>query len=70
MASYIVSIGCITRKRILSEEMLPSKSSLGRWKGLALKIACLIYLAFFFVEFLPAEPEPAAVTDELGHLDL
>ena len=61
MASYIVSIGCIARRRILNEPMLPSKFSLGRWKGLALNLASLVYLVLFFVmSFFPPSPHPAA----------
>lgn len=59
LASYIVSTGCVTRKRILDEELLPSKFSLGRWKGLALNVASLIYLVIFFVlTFFPIDVNP------------
>lgn len=60
IASYIVSVGCITRKRILNEPLLPSKFSLGRWKGLALNVASMVYLVLFFVlSFFPLNPNPA-----------
>lgn len=60
LASYIVSIGCMTRKRILNELLLPSKFSLGRWKGFALNVASLIYLVVFFVlSFFPVDKDPS-----------
>jgi len=63
LASYVVSIGCIARKRILNEPMLPSKFTLGRWPGLALNIVSLIYLALFFVlSFFPQSLHPTAPT--------
>lgn len=61
IASYIVSIGCMARKRILNEPVLPSKFSLGRWKGLAFNLASLLYLGVFFVlSFFPTSPHPNA----------
>lgn len=63
VASYMVSIGCIARKRILNEPMLPSKFSLGKWPGLALNFVSLAYLAVFFVvSFFPQTPNPTAAT--------
>ena len=61
MASYIVSIGCIARKRIVNEPMLPSKFNLGRWPGLALNLISMCYLFLFFVlSFFPIVVHPAA----------
>ena len=64
VASYIISIGCMARKRILNEALLPSKFSLGRWPGLALNIVSLAYLTLFFVmSFFPisVNPVPSAM---------
>lgn len=61
VASYMVSIGCIARKRILNEPLLPSKFSLGRWPGLALNLASMAFLSLFFVvSFFPTATHPSA----------
>lgn len=58
VSSYIVVIACILRKRILGEQLLPSKFSLGRW-GLWVNILalCFLIVAFIFL-FFPAAPNP------------
>lgn len=63
IASYIISIGCMTRKRILNEPMLPSKFSMGRGVGLAVNVASLCYLVVFFVmSFFPIQTHPTVET--------
>lgn len=60
LASYIVSISCITLKRIRGEPLLPSKFNLGR-AGLPINIASIVFLSFVFVfSFMPMGPRPTA----------
>lgn len=60
LTSYIIAIGCIARKRILKEPLLPCRFSLGRW-GLAINMIAIIFLTFCWVLlFFPAKPHPAA----------
>ena|SRR5690242_4211671 len=60
LASYIVSISCITLKRIRGEPLLPSKFNLGR-AGLPINIVSIIFLSFVFVfSFMPMGPRPNA----------
>ncbi|KAJ4986412.1 amino acid transporter [Stagonosporopsis vannaccii] len=60
LASYIVSISCITLKRIRGEPLLPSKFNLGR-AGLPINIASIVFLIFVFVfSFMPMGPRPNA----------
>lgn len=62
MASYVVSIGCIALKRIRNEPLLPSKFSLGRKKGLAMNLAALGFISFFFVMVMfPIISDPTIV---------
>jgi choline transport protein len=58
MASYMMSIGCITLKRMRSEPLLASNFDLGR-AGLPLNIVSLLFLLFvFFFSFWPVERDP------------
>jgi amino acid transporter len=58
LASYIVSIACITLKRVRGEPLLPSKFKLGR-AGLPINIASLVFLVFVFIfSFMPMGPKP------------
>ncbi|KAF2002121.1 amino acid transporter [Amniculicola lignicola CBS 123094] len=58
MASYMVSIGCVTLRRIRGQPLLPSKFSLGRW-GLPINILSLIFLVVLFIwSFFPPVPNP------------
>jgi L-asparagine transporter-like permease len=62
ISSYIVAIGCIFRRRLRGEDLLPSPFSLGRAgifvNGIAL---CFLSLAFIFL-FFPAAPNPSSVS--------
>jgi choline transport protein len=60
VASYIVAIACIARKRIVGEPLLPSRFSLGR-AGLAINTIALCFLTLAFVfPFFPASAHPNA----------
>ncbi|KAJ4403480.1 hypothetical protein N0V91_006532 [Didymella pomorum] len=60
LASYIVSISCITLKRIRGEPLLPSKFDIGR-AGLPINIASIVFLVFVFIfSFMPMGPKPNA----------
>ena len=60
LTSYIICIGCMARKRILKESLLPSRFSLGRW-GLAINLIAITFLSFCWVMlFLPSRPHPDA----------
>ncbi|OAL55082.1 amino acid transporter [Pyrenochaeta sp. DS3sAY3a] len=61
ISSYIVSISCITLKRLRGEVLLPSRFSLGRF-GLPLNIFSVLFLMLAFVmTFFPTTPHPAPV---------
>lgn len=54
--SYIVSISCIIRKRLVGEPLLPRRWSLGIW-GLPLNIIGVCFLILCFVmNFFPQSP--------------
>ncbi|KAH0154613.1 amino acid transporter, partial [Aureobasidium melanogenum] len=60
LTSYIICIGCMARKRIMKEVLLPSRFSLGRW-GLAINLTAIIFLSFCWVLlFFPSRPHPDA----------
>ncbi|KYK58763.1 amino acid transporter [Drechmeria coniospora] len=53
MATYVISIGCVTLKRIRKEELPRSRWSLGRY-GLVINIIALVYACWsFFWSFWP-----------------
>ena len=55
MASYIISIGCVTRKRLLNQPLPHAPWSLGSY-GLAINIIGLCYATWaFFWSFWPGE---------------
>ena len=59
LTSYMVSIGCITLKRLRGEPLLPSKFNLGKL-GLPFNIISLLFLAFIWVFcFFPPMPNPS-----------
>jgi amino acid transporter len=62
VSSYFIAIGCIARKRILGEPLLPGRFSLGKL-GLPINIfaLCFLTVAFIFLYF-PAAPHPNAQT--------
>lgn len=58
LSSYIVSISCVTLKRLRGEPLLPSHFSLGR-AGLPLNIFSVLFLTLAFVmTFFPTVPHP------------
>jgi choline transport protein len=62
LGSYIVAIACILRKRLYSEELLPSRFDLGR-AGLPVNIIALCFLVVAFVlAFFPTAPHPNAAS--------
>jgi choline transport protein len=61
LTSYLISIGCVTLKRIRGEPLLPSKFDLGKW-GLAINIISVVFLLFLWVfTFFPVQPSPTVV---------
>ncbi|KAH8733213.1 amino acid/polyamine transporter I [Phaeosphaeriaceae sp. PMI808] len=62
LSSYIVSISCVTLKRLRGEPLLPSPFSLGRY-GLPLNIFSVLFLTLAFVmTFFPQAPHPNPTT--------
>lgn len=60
LSSYVVSISCVTLKRLRGEPLLASTFSLGRF-GLSVNIFSVLFLVFAFVmTFFPTTPHPAA----------
>ncbi|KAF8846794.1 amino acid transporter [Acephala macrosclerotiorum] len=60
VASYIVAISCIARKRLVKEPLLPSRFSLGK-AGLTINLIALAFLVLAFVfPFFPAQSHPNA----------
>jgi len=58
LTTYMISIFCVTLKRIRGEPLLPSKFNLGRW-GLTINIVSLVFLLFLFIfAFFPPAPNP------------
>ncbi|CAN9102393.1 unnamed protein product [Alternaria alternata] len=59
--SNIIVIGCMVRKRVRGEPLLPSRFSLGKW-GLAVNLTSLCYLSLTAVLILfPSVPNPAPI---------
>lgn len=58
-SSYVVCFGCILRKRIVGEPLLPSRFDLGPRLGLFINLVavCFSFVQFVFVFFLTA-PNP------------
>jgi amino acid transporter len=66
LTSYMVSIGCVTLKRIRGEPLLPSKFSLGKF-GLPINIIALLFLVFIWVFcFFPPMPNPSVADMNWG----
>ncbi|KAF2463520.1 amino acid transporter [Lindgomyces ingoldianus] len=62
ISSYIVSISCVTLKRLRGETLLPCRFSLGKW-GLPLNIFSVLFLTLAFImTFFPSTPNPDPVT--------
>ncbi|CZR58632.1 related to HNM1-Choline permease [Phialocephala subalpina] len=60
VASYIVAIACIARKRLVKEPLLPSRFNLGK-AGLTINLIALAFLTLAFVfPFFPAQSHPNA----------
>jgi len=60
ISSYIVSISCVTYKRIRGDPLIPCRFSLGRW-GLPLNIISVLFLLLAFImTFFPTAPHPDA----------
>jgi choline transport protein len=61
LTSYLISIGCVTLKRLRGEPLLPSKFDFGRW-GLPINLIAVMFLAFCWVfTFFPVGPHPTVV---------
>jgi choline transport protein len=61
LTSYLITISCVTLKRIRREPLLPSKFDLGKW-GLPINIIAVIFLLFSWVFcFFPIGPHPTVV---------
>ncbi|KAK3323115.1 GABA permease [Cercophora scortea] len=62
ISSYIISVGCMTVKRLRKQPLLPSSFSLGR-AGLAINMFSTLFLILIFImSFFPPSPQPAAET--------
>lgn len=62
LSSYIVSIGCLTWRRITGSPLPPSKFSLGKF-GTPINVAAMIVLVFMFIlTFFPLSPNPDAAS--------
>lgn len=62
LSSYIVSISCVTLKRLRGEPLLPSKFSLGKF-GLSINIFSVLFLTLAFImTFFPLSPHPDEVS--------
>lgn len=58
-ASYFICIGCMARRRILNEPMLPASFDLGRKFGLFCNVTAMSFEAVQFVfVFFPVAPNP------------
>jgi choline transport protein len=61
LTSYLISIGCVTLKRLRGEPLLPSKFDLGKW-GLLINLIAVVFLVFCWVfTFFPVGPHPTVV---------
>ncbi|KAF2275264.1 amino acid transporter [Westerdykella ornata] len=62
LSSYIVSISCLTLKRLRGEALLPSRFSLGA-AGLPLNIFSVLFITLAFImTFFPSSPHPDPAT--------
>lgn len=62
ITTYLISISCMTLKRIRGEPLLPSKFDLGK-AGLAINIISLIFLLVLWIfAFWPTAPNPTVDT--------
>lgn len=62
LTSYMISIGCVTLKRIRGEPLLPSKFNLGKF-GLPINIISMFVLVFLYImSFFPPQPNPTPAT--------
>lgn len=62
MATYMISIGCVTLKRFRKQQLPHARWSLGRY-GLPINCLALLYACWaFFWSFWPNSYEPTAVT--------
>ncbi|KAK1750187.1 putative amino-acid permease [Echria macrotheca] len=58
MSSYVISIGCVTLKRLRNEPLLPRSFDLGR-AGLPINIFSVLFVFFAFImTFFPPTPNP------------
>jgi amino acid transporter len=61
ITSYLISISCVTLKRLRGEPLLPSKFNLGRM-GLPINIIAVLFLLFNWIFcFFPVGPRPTVV---------
>ena len=61
MATYVISIGCVTLKRLRRESLPDSRWTLGRW-GLPINITAFLYSIWaFFWSFWPNSMHVTAV---------
>jgi choline transport protein len=61
LTSYLITIGCVTLRRLRGEPLLRSKFNLGRI-GLPVNIVAVVFLLFLWVfTFFPIGPRPTVV---------
>jgi choline transport protein len=59
LTSYLISISCVTLKRLRGEPLLPSKFNLGKL-GLPINIIAVLFLLFLWLFcFFPSGPNPS-----------
>ncbi|KAJ4294247.1 hypothetical protein N0V90_007937 [Kalmusia sp. IMI 367209] len=62
ITTYIISISCMTLKRLRGEPLLPSKFDLGK-AGLPINVIALIFLIYIWIfAFFPTSPHPTVDT--------
>jgi choline transport protein len=61
LTSYLITISCVTLKRIRGKPLLPSKFDLGKW-GRPINIIAVLFLLFSWIFcFFPIGPQPTVV---------
>jgi choline transport protein len=61
VTSYLITISCVTLKRLRGEPLLPSKFNLGKW-GLPINLISVMFLLFCWIFcFFPVGPRPMIV---------
>jgi amino acid transporter len=61
VTSYLITISCVTLKRLRGEPLLPSKFNLGKW-GLPINLISVLFLLFCWIFcFFPVGPRPTII---------